>query len=202
MGSPSCALVLFGWPSSIYRMLLLLVFCLGLTQGQEVTDEVIYNINEATGIALKDSFRCGLFFPDPADKSPDKSALPYLNLYIFNATFDAKAECDSGTPNVERYNTFCAEVGDKGGKGLVLTSPSLNKKRAADGISIGDDICNWVKTEGKTPFVGKNSKKFPNGLEFGMYSNSCGNKLWTGPAESTMRLCAAPRDSILLATSE
>jgi len=48
----------------------------------------------------------------------------------------------------------------------------------ADGISIGDDICNWVKTEGKTPFVGKNSKKFPNGLEFGMYSNSCGNKLW------------------------
>ena len=34
-------------------MLLLLVFCLGLTQGQEVTDEVIDNINEATGLALK-----------------------------------------------------------------------------------------------------------------------------------------------------
>ena len=79
--------------------------------------------------------------------------------YIFNATFDAKAECDAETPNVERYNKFCAgvvrfdwiwfEVGrfyyhsqwDKGGKGLVLTSPSLNKKRAADGVSIGDDIC-------------------------------------------------------------
>merc|ERR1719201_1886926 len=98
--------------------------------------------------------------------------------YIFNATFDAKSECESGTPNVKRYNDFCAQVWDKGGKGLVLTSPSLNKKRGADGISIGDDICNWVKTEGKTPFVGKNSKKFPNGLEFGMYSNSCGNKLW------------------------
>ena len=26
-------------------------------------------------------------------------------------------------------------------------------------------IFSWVKTEGKTPFVGKNSKKFPNGLE-------------------------------------
>ena len=26
-------------------------------------------------------------------------------------------------------------------------------------------IISWVKTEGKTPFVGKNSKKFPNGLE-------------------------------------
>merc|ERR1711877_80571 len=121
--------VLFRSPN---RMLLKLVLCIGLALGQEVTDEVIDNINEATGIALKDSFRCGLFFPDPADKSPDKSALPYLNLYIFNATFDAKAECDSGTPNVERYNTFCAEVWDKGA----------------------------------------------NGLEFGMYSNSCGNKLW------------------------
>ena len=81
-------------------MLLKLVLCIGLALGQEVTDEVIDNINEATGIALKytqsstknkssqtltspysrDSFRCGLFFPDPADKSPDKSALPYLNL--------------------------------------------------------------------------------------------------------------------------
>ena len=30
---------------------------------------------------------------------------------------------------------------DKGGKGLVLTSPSLNKKRGADGVTIGDDIC-------------------------------------------------------------
>ena len=39
------------------------------------------------------------------DENPDISIR-----YIFNATFDAKAECDSGTPNVERYNTFCAEV--------------------------------------------------------------------------------------------
>ena len=30
--------------------------------------------------------------------------------YIFNATFDAKAECDAETPNVERYNKFCAGV--------------------------------------------------------------------------------------------
>ena len=130
------------------------------------------------GVLFRDSFRCGLFFPDPADKSPDKSALPYLNLYkekhsfrkistnridaptitranlnanlyfftsaskvaiihsilvckimslkycrnpsrphniilgryIFNATFDAKSECDAGSPNVKRYNDFCAGV--------------------------------------------------------------------------------------------
>ena len=35
------------------RMLLLLVVCLGVALGQEVTDEVIDNINEATGLALK-----------------------------------------------------------------------------------------------------------------------------------------------------
>ena len=34
-------------------MLLLLVVCLGVAIGQEVTDEVIDNINEATGLALK-----------------------------------------------------------------------------------------------------------------------------------------------------
>ena len=41
--------------SHIYlvRMLLLLVVCLGVAIGQEVTDEVIDNINEATGLALK-----------------------------------------------------------------------------------------------------------------------------------------------------
>ena len=70
--SRSCAPVLFGPPSSagwsmtnnhficpnptqifLVRMLWLLVVCLGLAVGQEVTDEVIDNINEATGLALK-----------------------------------------------------------------------------------------------------------------------------------------------------
>ena len=139
-------------------MLLLLALCLGLASGQEVTQDVLDNINVPNAeLTLDEAFRCGLFFPDPKDKSPDKSALPFLNLYIFNATFDAKAECDAGTPNTKRYNDFCAQVvrdlysceplvdafpqWDKGGKGLVLTSPSLNKKRAADGVTIGDDVC-------------------------------------------------------------
>merc|ERR1712037_783494 len=51
------------WSSIFYRMLWLLVVCVGLSLGQEVTDEVLDNINEPTGISLKDSFRCGLFFP-------------------------------------------------------------------------------------------------------------------------------------------
>ena len=39
-----------------------------------------------------------------------RTALPILNLYIFNATFDATAECQSGEPNYKRYNDFCAAV--------------------------------------------------------------------------------------------
>ena len=92
-------------------MLFLLALCLGLASGQEVTQDVLDNINTPNAeLALDDAFRCGLFFPDPKDKSADKSALPFLNLYIFNATFDAKSECDAGTPNTKRYNDFCAKV--------------------------------------------------------------------------------------------
>ena len=92
-------------------LFLLLALCLGIASGQEVTQDVLDNINTpSANLALDDAFRCGLFFPDPNDKSPDKSALPFLNLYIFNATFDAKAECDAGTPNTKRYNDFCGKV--------------------------------------------------------------------------------------------
>jgi len=160
-------------------MLLVVLVCVGLAAGQEVTEETLSNINVPTeGLALSNAFRCGLFFPDPKDPTADRTALPILNLYIFNATFNATDECTAGEPNHKRYNDFCAAVWDKGSKGLVLTSGSLNKKRAADGVTVGDDICNWMKTEGKTPFVGQNSKKFPKGLEFGMYSNSCGDPRW------------------------
>ena len=92
-------------------MFVILVLSLGLASAQEVTQETIANINEVTpGLLLADAFRCGLFFPDPKDKSPDKSALPVLDLYVFNATFDATAECRAGSPNVERYIDFCAAI--------------------------------------------------------------------------------------------
>ena len=40
-------------------MLWLLVVCVGLSLGQEVTDEVLDNINEPTGISLKYGDRGG-----------------------------------------------------------------------------------------------------------------------------------------------
>ena len=66
------------------------------------------------GLALEDSFRCGLFFHDPNDKSADKSGLPALNLYIFNATFEASSECDATEDvtkvDVTRFTTFCGKL--------------------------------------------------------------------------------------------
>jgi len=62
---------------------------------------------------------------------------------------------------------------------LSLEGPSLKKDRRAEGFSIGDDICQFLKVNVKAPFVGKRSKKFPEGLNIGMFSNACGDKTWT-----------------------
>jgi len=72
---------------------------------------------------------------------------PAASLLIFNATWDAADECPGG--NYPRYESFCNSIWDKVSKGgvLVLTSPSLNKKRAADGITIGRDICEYCSND-------------------------------------------------------
>ena len=74
------------------RMLLVVLVCLGLAAGQEVTEETLSNINVPTeGLALRyhvnlclhspliskssNAFRCGLFFPDPKDPTADRSAM-------------------------------------------------------------------------------------------------------------------------------
>ena len=46
----------------LFRMLWSLVVCVGLVVGQEVTDEVLDNINEPSGIALKYYFALSLSF--------------------------------------------------------------------------------------------------------------------------------------------
>merc|ERR1712037_211957 len=126
----------------------------------EIKDSELKNLVKANpGADLEKSFRCGVFYIDPNEPAAD--------------------ECPGG--NNERYKSFCNSIWDKVSKGgvLVLTSPSLNKNRAKEGITIGKDICEHLKNTVKAPFVGKNSKKFPDGIEFGMYSNACGVSEWT-----------------------
>jgi len=146
----------------------------------EIKESELYDLTKPTeGAVLEKSFRCGAFFIDPNEPPPEEGGRPAKSLLIFNATWDAADECPGG--NYERYELFCNSIWEKISKGqvLVLTSPSLSKKRAAEGITIGQDICEYLKNSVKSPFVGKHSKKFPNGAEFGMYSNACGVAEWT-----------------------
>merc|ERR1711936_62963 len=115
----------------------------------EIKDSELKNLVKANpGADLEKSFRCGVFYIDPNEPAPEEGGRPAASLLIFNAIWDKVS---------------------KGGV-LVLTSPSLNKNRAKEGITIGKDICEHLKNTVKAPFVGKNSKKFPDGIEFGMYS--------------------------------
>ena len=108
------------------------------------------------GFFYRVSFRCGIFFPDPDEVDPAKpTLLPYGPLLIFNGSW-AAPECPSN--DVSRFNDFCDSIviifynywqaiipnmlqmkpfSDR----LFLTDPSLIKKNADKGKSIGDDIC-------------------------------------------------------------
>merc|ERR1711970_769780 len=137
------------------RMVVLLyvsiIFTVSLVKSQkkEISDEELHNIHKPTGLDLKSAFRCGLFFPSESEK------LPVAPLFIFNSSWPAP-ECPNGDQS--RYVGFCTSLWNKILKYIVYTNPSIKKERA--------------------PFVGPKSKKFPSGLEIGMYTNYCGNTNW------------------------
>jgi len=163
-------------------LLVLLPTILTLAAAQtetEITQDELSELTTPNGRALENSFRCGMFYFDPKQPPPDGK--PAHDLLIFNRTWDATEECKTGG-NYERYNAFCRSIKTQLYKlkgDLELASKSLNKKRAAEGTTIGQDICTHLKKKVNAPFVGKNSKKFPEGAEFGMYSNACGDPEWT-----------------------
>merc|ERR1711974_422345 len=100
----------------------------------EIKESELYDLTKPTeGAVLEKSFRCGSFFIDPNEPPPEEGGRPAKSLLIFNATWDAADECPGG--NYDRYKSFCNSIWEKVQKGkvLVLTSPSLSKKRAAEG---------------------------------------------------------------------
>lgn len=151
----------------------------------EISKEQLEGLNKKGTLDLTKAFRCGLFMTWPKDEDATeeekkKKEKPVSPLFIFNATFDATKECEAGKPNLDRYVKFCSSAWDKGlaKRGITLDSPSIDPKRAAKGIKVLDDICGYMKKFVKTPFVGKHSRKFPDGLEFGMFTNACGGSGW------------------------
>jgi len=176
------------------KSIFLVVVMLGSALGQEdeITDEQIKALHKPTGLALKESYRCGLFFPSPDSKDLTKlKPKPVAPLFIFNATWEAP-ECLEGNPDIDRYKNFCFSIWEKIMKKLKLTlaTPSI-RKDAKDGETIGDDICLHLDKKVNAKFVGTpNAKKFPNGLEWGMYANGCGAKEWHyAGIKHTERVC-------------
>jgi len=139
-------------------------------QPSQITDEELKSINKVNDLDTKESFRCGLFFPPEV-----AGELPIAPLYIFNASFPAP-ECP--TQEAERFVQFCHSIWTKILKFIVYTNPSLVQERADKGVRLGDDICRLVKEKVKAPFVGAKSRKFPRGLQVGMYTNGCGSSSW------------------------
>merc|ERR1711982_1681 len=135
-------------------------------------------------LTSKKAFRCGLFFPPEIE-----GQLPIAPLFIFNSSFPAD-ECP--TEDSERFIGFCHSIWKKILKYVVYTNPSLKKEKAAKGVTLGDDICGVVKNKVKAPFVGKKSRKFPKGLQIGMYTNSCGSDTWLDTKDRhPQRICCS-----------
>merc|ERR1712110_589493 len=175
-----------------HKMLALLLVCVSpllvtaeVEQPAEISDEELKSINKANDLSLNEAFRCGLFFPPEVE-----GELPIAPLYIFNASFPA-TECP--TENTDRFNSFCHSIWTKILKYIVYTGPSIKKgKNKIEGHTMGDDICGLVKEKVKAPFVGRRSKKFPKGLQIGMYSNACGTDKWEDTKDRhPERICCA-----------
>eukprot|EP00090_Calanus_glacialis_P024533 TRINITY_DN3812_c0_g1_i1.p1 TRINITY_DN3812_c0_g1~~TRINITY_DN3812_c0_g1_i1.p1 ORF type:complete len:194 (+),score=45.99 TRINITY_DN3812_c0_g1_i1:31-582(+) len=159
-------------------MLILLMMGAALAQNKITKDELVKVITEnRLELDRKESFRCGLFFPDPKDPDPtNPKLLPVGALLLFNSSWPA-TECPSG--DISKYNQFCDSIMKPFSARLTLKDPSLFQENALKGWSIGDDICWVLNHKVKAPYVGPpKSKKFPEGVQFGMYSNSCGQPNW------------------------
>jgi len=135
--------------------------------------DLIKDLGQASTLDRKLAYRCGMFFPDPKDPK----ALPVSPLLIFNSSWPAE-ECSTTGPDYDKYNTFCSNLFGKFSNSLSLSDPSIRKKNRDAGSTIGNDICGYIKDRIKAPFVGGKSKKFPDGLVIGMFSNACGDAEW------------------------
>jgi len=145
---------------------------------QDEDEELLNTLQtETTGLSIAHAFRCGIFIVNPKDPN-DR---PVTTLKVFPALFEATDECEAGKPNTKRYNNFCSDIMEKitKKKKISLKMPSTFKESRDKGLAIGDDICGKIKKDVKAPFVGgKRSRKFPQGLQFGLFSNACNESSW------------------------
>lgn len=163
-----------------------LLFAAVACQGDSdaITEEEIKELNQVGTIPVEKAMRCGMFF------AKDEVGLPPIEtLFVIKATWDAP-ECPT-EDRVERSIEFCSKVWVKVAKKFQFTRPSLTKANAEKGLSIGDDICELLKSKGVI-FAGEKSKRYPKGVQIGFFANVCGNKKWedTGIRHTEPVCCA------------
>jgi len=153
----------------------------------ELTKEELKLLGVPGTIPVEIATRCGLFF------AKDEIGLPPIEtLFVIKQTWEAP-ECPT-TDRVERAVQFCDNLWKKIGPKLVYTNPSLLKKRKEEGFTMGDDICQNLLEKG-VRFAGQKSKRFPEGILIGFFSNTCGNTEWhdTGARHAQPICCAKGR---------
>merc|ERR1712110_802753 len=115
----------------------------------KISADDLRDVHKASTLDKSVAFRFGLFFPNPKDDN----AKPVAPLFVFNNSWSAP-ECSSGG-DADRFSKFCTSIVKPISERLVL------------------------KDKVNAPFVGPpKSKKFPDGIKFGMYYNQCGEKKW------------------------
>merc|ERR1711892_1030691 len=104
------------------------------------------------------------FFPDPKEaNSSNPEWVPVGTLLVFNGSWTAPECPNPGDDGASRFSDFCDSIMKPFSDRLFLSDPSLVKKYADKGNSIGDDVCWVLKNKVTAPYVGpkKPSKKIP-----------------------------------------
>merc|ERR1712073_147320 len=69
------------------------------TQELDDAENLVKELSKKTDLDRSSSYRCGMFFPDPADVT----GLQGSPLLIFNSSWPAP-ECGAGSPDYDKYN--------------------------------------------------------------------------------------------------
>nr|AGN29691.1 hypothetical protein [Acartia pacifica] len=168
-------------------LLVVCLFVVGVVNCQEdnkLDEEDLKLLRSESTIPLEEALRCGIFF------AQDQIGLdPIERLFVIKFTWPAP-ECPT-EDRVERGVEHCSKLWDKIVTKLQYKKPSLVKERKEAGFSMGDDICNTLKEKGVL-YAGNKSKRFPEGMTLGFFSNTCANVKWedTGKRHPEKICCA------------
>merc|ERR1712106_1220090 len=130
-------------------MLLMLLMVGAVKAKSKITPDQLKDVNKKTNLDRSKSFRCGIFFPDPKEaNSSNPEWVPVGTLLVFNGSWTAPECPNPGDDGASRFSDFCDSIMKPFSDRLFLSDPSLVKKYADKGNSIGDDVfgCSRIRS--------------------------------------------------------